>query len=576
MEAVPEEEDDERPLAEIAAAGRQVARQCTVLIHDEATGHPLPDPQYPAGIFEVPGAGDDDPVLCAVISVMDVEGRLLVAVPHKAWNRTTKHRILPPGALRKTMVVEVPFESRSTSFDPGRRKIWLGLLAPEFERYINFETPFEMSTLDFPFAAEGPFVLPVADALADYAIQFTPFESAVSSAGVGGATDMEKRLKLLEQSMAEISDHLKNLTPQSSPSTTRPSALRATPKPASKDSRELQSAPLASRVEGFDLEVVRSAREAGVPESQIAQMMDLANKGRPRIGDVPPPRKKVSVLSDSEAEEEEEADEEEEGALSSGNSKVLVSAVSKLTKIASQLAARRKKDRSLEGVLDGVGSGASESSGLTGTRRHAAALRALRAALHKQPEELYRVLEANLERDFNILNQVPGSASVQVTARAWLEMRSHVQSFQTPVRLLWAAAGALDCMRQQKYAEARARLCLMLAAGDQLSIDRGNWLVASEMLLEEGPPMATFAQHSLPQDHEAPFTNLVDGRWVDLFVAKLKDYEELAEKKRKLTTRKTSPPLPEPAPKVAPKVKAKGKGKGGGGNQGAEDPPVQQ
>ena len=67
---------------------------------------------------------------------------------------------------------------------------------------------------------------------------------------------------------------------------------------------------------------------------------------------------------------------------------MLVSAVSKLTKIASQLAARRKKDRSLEGVLDGVGSGASESSGLTGARRHAAALRALRAALQRQPEEL--------------------------------------------------------------------------------------------------------------------------------------------------------------------------------------------
>ena len=575
MEAVPEEEDDERPLAEIAAAGRQVARQCTVLIHDEATGHPLPDPQYPAGIFEVPGAGDDDPVLCAVISVMDVEGRLLVAVPHKAWNRTTKHRVLPPGALSKTMLVDVPFESRSTSFEPGRRKVWLGLLAAEFEGCINFETPVEMSTLDFPFAPEGPFVLPVADALADYALQFTPFESAISSAGVGGPGDVEKRLGMLEKSMAEIAESLKVLAPPAATAAARPSALPASPKPASKSSKGLQSAPLASRGEGFDLEVVRSAREAGVPESQIVQMLEIAEKGKPQLSDVPPPRKKVSILSDSEDEEDEEADEEEEAASSSGNNKVLVSAVSKLTKIASQLASRRKKDRSLEGVLDGVGSGASESSGLAGSRRHAAALRALRAALHKQPEELYRVLEANLERDFNILNQVPGSASVQVTARAWLEMRSHVQSFQTPVRLLWAAAGALDCMRQQKHAEARARLCLMLAAGDQLSIDRGNWLVASEMLLEDGPPMATFAQHTLPQDHEAPFTHLVDGRWVDLFVAKLKDYEELAEKKKKLTTRKAVPPVPEPTPKPTPKVKAKGKGKGGGGNPGSEDPPSQ-
>lgn len=133
---------------------------------------------------------------------------------------------------------------------------------------------------------------------------------------------------------------------------------------------------------------------------------------------MPPPRRKVSILSDSEEDEDEDAEEEEQAAATDGSNKVLVSAVSKLTKIAAQLASRRKKDRSLEGVLDGVGSGASDSSGLAGSRRHAAALRALRAALVKQPEELYKVLEANLERDFNVVNQVPGSASVQVTARA--------------------------------------------------------------------------------------------------------------------------------------------------------------
>ena len=583
MQLPPEEEEDERPLAEIAAAGRQVARQCTVLIHDVSSGHPLPDPQYPVGIFEVPGPGDEGPVLCAIVSVLDVEGRLLVAVPHKAWNRTTKNRVLPPTALSKATLVEVPFEDRSSEVsDPGRRKIWLGLLASDFERYVNFETPVESSTLDFPFASESPFVLPVADSLADHAFQFTPFESAASG-GAGGET-VEQRLGVLEKGLAEIAENLKRIAPSSTTST-RPSALRATPKPASKSAKDqtgkgpqdFQSTPLASRVESFDLEVVRSAREAGVPDSQIARMLDIAAKGKPQLGDVPPPRRKVSILSDSEEEEDEDAEEEEQASAADGSSKVLVSAVSKLTKIAAQLASRRKKDRSLEGVLDGVGSGASDSSGLAGSRRHAAALRALRAALVKQPEELYKVLEANLERDFNVVNQVPGSASVQVTARAWLEMRSHVQNFQTPARLLWGIAGALDCMRQHKHAEARARLGLMLAAGDQLSIDRGNWLIAAEMMLEDGPPLATFGQHQLPQEHEAPYTSLVDGRWVDLFVAKLKDYEELAEKKRKLTFKKLPvPPIADPAAKANLKGKGKGKGKGGGGNPGSDDPPASQ
>ena len=184
---------------------------------------------------------------------------------------------------------------------------------------------------------------------------FTPFESALSSGGgVGGS--VEQRLGKLEKSMAEIADSLKRLAPPAEAPATRPSALRSSPKYAAKNPKD-QSTPPASRVEGMDLEVLRSAREAGVPDSQISQMLELASKGKPQLTDVPPPRKKVSILSDSEDEDEEELQEATDTAASGGESKVLVSAVSKLTKIASQLAARRKKDRSLEGVLDGVGSG---------------------------------------------------------------------------------------------------------------------------------------------------------------------------------------------------------------------------
>ena len=82
-----------------------------------------------------------------MISVCVVEGRLLVAVPHRAWNRTTRLRVLPQNALSKATVVEVPFENRSADMDPGRRKIWLGFLAGEFEQFINFETPVESSTM---------------------------------------------------------------------------------------------------------------------------------------------------------------------------------------------------------------------------------------------------------------------------------------------------------------------------------------------------------------------------------------------------------------------------------------------
>ena len=98
--------------------------------------------------------------------------------------------------------------------------------------------------------------------------------------------------------MAEIADSLKRLAPPAEAPAARPSALRSSPKYAAKSPKD-QSTPLASRVEGMDLEVLRSAREAGVPDSQISQMLELASKGKPQLTDVPPPRKKVSILSDA-------------------------------------------------------------------------------------------------------------------------------------------------------------------------------------------------------------------------------------------------------------------------------------
>ena len=585
-------DEDELPLAEVMAGGfRHTARQCTVLIVEEGTEIVLPDPAYPVGIFEIAGTGEADPVLSALISITDVEGRLLVAVPQKVWNRVVRHRVLPPTALVRPMLVDAIFEDRiATSREVGKKKLWIGFLAPEFESAVNFETPVEETTLDYLFA-EGPFVLPLATELAALAEKHSPmvYESATSggipaAAGVAGADEqsVEQRIGLLERSMADIAENLKLLAPPERP----PALRRTTPKAASAASTapaacgatpkvSFQPGLHASRPEGIDLDVVRSAREAGIPESQINQMMNLAAKGKPRLQDLPVPPRKTTVSVLSESEEEEDEDGVEDSAIpSAGQDKTVAAALAKLTKIAAHLSKNKLRDKSLEAVLDGVGSGSSDTSQVAGSRRHAAALRALRAALQKQPEELHRIIESNLEKDFNLMGQVPGSAAVQVTARAWLEMRSHVQGFQTPVRLLWGIAGALDCMRQQRYAEARARLCLLLAAGDQLSVDRGSWLIASEMMLEDGPPMAAFNNHTLPQDHEAPFTRLVDGRWVDLFVAKLRDFEELAEKKQKLSSKKPpTPPPGVPPPKAQPKGKGKGqKGQqsGGGGDPGAE------
>ena len=126
--------------------------------------------------------------------------------------------------------------------------------------------------------------------------------------------------------------------------------------------------------------------------------------------------------------------------------------------------------------------------------------------------------------------------------------------------------------------------------GDQLSIDRGQWVLAGEVSLEDPPPVLVFASHTLPTELEAPYSKLLDARWVDLFLHKLNEFDLLNEKKKKLAYRGGRHPIPPddsaaasvptPNPKKQPKPprggKGKdGKGKGDAGGAGSPDPAPQ-
>ena len=256
---------------------------------------------------------------------------------------------------------------------------------------------------------------------------------------------------------------------------------------------------------------------------QIVEMAQLAAQGKPRLTDFPlasrPATPGLNPLSDSEEEEESAVlgDAPESGGRSSDAA--LATAIAKLTEISAHLTKQKKKDGSLDALLDAGSAGPGEGSSVPAARKYAAALRALRRTLTKHPEELYKAIERNMSEDFQMQAQLPGAQAVPVSARAWLELRSRVQGFATPVRMLWGVAGILDALRAGSHAEARARACLLLAQGDQLSIDRGSWLVASELSLEESPPMASFTAHTLPMDSEALYSRLIDGRWFDLVPA---------------------------------------------------------
>ena len=72
--------------------------------------------------------------------------------------------------------------------------------------------------------------------------------------------------------------------------------------------------------------------------------------------------------------------------------------------------------------------------------------------------------------------------------RQWLELRSRIRNHPPTVNWGWLTAGAFDALVGGRTEEARARLGLMLAIADQLSIESGDWTLAWEMTLEGEPP----------------------------------------------------------------------------------------
>lgn len=278
--------------------------------------------------------------------------------------------------------------------------------------------------------------------------------------------------------------------------------------------------------------------------------------------DVPFARPKPPAPANPLSESEEDAVEDNGLAVpgGSGSGDPVAAAVLKLTKIASHLSRQRNANTSnWETLLDGSGGAGSTDSHTSSSRRHAAALRLLRKSLASNPKSIFETIENNMADDFQSVRQMPGSTAVQVSSRAWLELRSRVQNYATPVRLLWGIAGAHDALRRGATEECRARLALLLCQGDQLSIDRGSWVVASELGLEDPPPMTSFLQHRLPSEAEPPYSKLIDPRWMELVLHRLNEFDQLSEKKKKLQKK---PPNPGGREEDAAKD-GKGKGKKG-------------
>jgi len=209
----------------------------------------------------------------------------------------------------------------------------------------------------------------------------------------------------------------------------------------------------------------------------------------------------------------------------------------------------------LDLAFGNAGSVSGEPGGIGPALKDATAARAvLEGWLRDKPEMIYEAMEKRM------LEGVPYNSlrdDGRPDSRYWAEFRSRISSYRGPMTWGWVLAGIHDCLSREPnpsihIRRARARAICALAAADQLSIDSGSWLVASELLLENEPPIASFEQHGSRTLTVSPFSSLVDPRHQSIHLGRLRALDEMGERKRRL-------------------AKGRGKGKKGKDEDNAED-----
>lgn len=535
--------------------------------------------EYKVGSIQLLGFNSFASVIC----IAEVEGQLLVCLPNSVWNRRAKDRLLPQNSFKKSISVEVaavPDAEREAVVEDVSLKVWIGLLAKESERHINYS---EDVFVEKGFEAGGvENVVPLAGSLVAIAAEHFVFMSAEEGLMANGedGISLEQRVHAMEGTLSSIQLALDSLVAQkvaTEDKPSRPSALKKSARAPGfvEASSKVGASPKRSSkpgggYEGLDRTVVEAALQAGVAVSHLEEMAQLVRGHPKRMEDIPrasgaPVHRGELSESEDSSDPEEEEDEADVGGSDDGQ---VAKAIVKLTKVCSALAGSKKKRSEIESLLDQTHlGGSSEGAGLGAGRKNAQALRALKRCLVENPAYIYKTIEANLLADFSSRPARPGDPMGQATARGWLESRSRVMNYTNHVRRSWSVAGIWDDLIREDYGSARARAALLIAASDQAAIDSGSWLLSNISLLESVPPYQSFSAHLPPSPQELQHSALWDPRWFELFLSHVKDLDSYQESKKKLGKPLPAPkvpgeevarvPKPKPKPKIKPPQKEK-------------------
>ena len=367
-----------------------------------------------------------------VIFVAEFDQKVLVCLPLGAWHsRKAANRALPPGRFQKPSKLEVAsclVDERNAPVEGDPLIVWMGYFTKDYAAGVVESDMMEEVGIDFE---EGR--LPFGLALKELAVEHFAFFSAAeveAPPAESGSADLGPRVVALEQTLSSISQQLQQLVSEKAVTKTsgvRPSSLRnAKPK--------MRPAGTTVEVEDdfpdLDPGVVAAAKQAGIDRSTLIDMQKMvaSNKKGARVLRQTTPAVNTSVLSESEDENAGGGD----GLASGSSGQPVEDALAKLTTIVDHLttAKTKGKNSALEQALDGVSSSSADGTLLGHGKRSAAARRALRAALNDSPQELYTLIERQMEEDITSQSLVPGMASHHLSARAWVEHRSHIGAFK--------------------------------------------------------------------------------------------------------------------------------------------------
>ncbi|CAE7460074.1 unnamed protein product [Symbiodinium sp. CCMP2592] len=471
-----------------------------------------------------------------LIGIAELDGSLLVAVPHSAWNRVVARRHLPAKSLTRATLVEVGAASdddRAVPHPVWKVKVWVGLLNPALNDSVQIGSEDAGAEMIFVVAgsgasAAGPVpAVPLASALLAVAGEHFAFVSAQGepAASVAGST-VPERLDKVESVLGELRQGLDSLLQRlphggAPPAEAEGDRTRGRPSAMKPKVSEAPHAPqlpargsavaVGPALPGLDPAVVEAARAAGVPEAQLRRMSKLTQDARNLA---PEPRGRGNDPLDDEPSEEEDP------GGGAGSSDPVKQAVVKMSRILDVLH-RDRKAANLEDLLDKA-EGGDGGQGSSGSRSKAAAYNRLRTMLVKNPQEISKSIEELIAEDFLLSQGGPGQEAARCTVRGWIEHRSLLQSFPGPIRNAWLLGGIVDAINSGEVERAKSMALLGVAALDQAAID-GSWVIASEIGLERAPPFGSFSRPRVLDTYESKQTKILDSRWMSVLMARLKE-----------------------------------------------------